>query len=229
MAASFDLDKGVSLVEGVAQAIRDRVIHRVFEPGEKLTEARLAQELGVSRTPIREALRLLEAEGVVRVVAGRGLVVAKYSYEDLVNLYAVREALEALAARLCAENASSYDLMGLTELVDKMRSYSTEGEKNQFLVSSIDFHDAIAQASKNATLISFLKNVYTTIRIFRRAALDQPERGSGSFEEHAAIAEAIKQRNPELAETRAREHVRKAVQNVARLGVKEMMDRVTKR
>jgi DNA-binding GntR family transcriptional regulator len=176
-----------------------------FPPGARLIETELAERLGVSRTPVRQALGRLEAQGIVARDARGGLSVAALDYDQLGELYAVREMAESLAARLAARHASPTEIDLLKELIETDRAHL--GDPTALARGNKAFHLQLHRASHNRYLIQTLQNIGRASALVTGTTLTIPGRGPESIEEHAEIVEAIAARDEDRAEAAARRHV----------------------
>jgi len=165
----------------------------------RLDERRLSQDLGVSRTPIREAVSLLEREGFVKTLPRRGIVVLRKTKREIVEMIEVWAALESQAARLAARNASDKDLAGLRRLFDDFRDQSPEGHLDEYSAANIRFHQAIIRLSGNAVLEEMSQNLFIHMRAIRRATIGQDHRAQRSIVDHMKIIEALERRDAERA------------------------------
>jgi DNA-binding GntR family transcriptional regulator len=177
----------------------------------RLDERRLSEGLGVSRTPIREAMTLLEQEGFVRTRPRRGIYVVKKTKREIVEIITVMAALESMAARLAAERASDADVAGLRRLMDEFRCGNGPGDKggarlDEYSDANIAFHQAIIKLSGCALLADMTENMFIHMRAIRRITIHQENRAARSITDHLRIIEALECRDPELAERLAREH-----------------------
>jgi DNA-binding GntR family transcriptional regulator len=177
----------------------------------RLDERRLSQDLGVSRTPIREAMTLLEQEGFVRTRPRRGIYVVKKTKREIVEIITIMAALESMAARLAAERASDAEIAELRRLMDEFRcgpNKSTgDGERlDEYSDANIAFHQAIIRMSGCALLAEMTENLFIHMRAIRKITIHQENRAARSITDHMRIIEALERRNPELAERLAREH-----------------------
>ncbi len=205
------LDNYKPLREIVFETMREAIIQGSLEPGERLMEIQLAEEMGVSRTPVREAIRKLELEGFVVMVPRKGAYVAGISVKDIVDVFEVRAALEALAAGLAAERATTDEL----DEMERASLYIYEAEDG--LIDNIverdsDFHDLIYKSSRNQRLIQIITLLKEQIQRFRTTSLSQPGRIKHAVDEHKGIIEAISEHNVEMASLLAREHIETALQ-----------------
>jgi DNA-binding GntR family transcriptional regulator len=174
-------------------------------PGARLIETELAERLGVSRTPVRQALSRLEAQGIAAMDARGGLVVATLDYDQLGELYAVREMAEALAARLAARHASPSEIDLLREFVEADRGRTDQPDA--LIQSNKVFHAQLHRASHNRYLIQTLASMRRSLSLLSGTTLTDPGRGIQSVEEHAAIVDAIAARDEDAAEAAARRHI----------------------
>jgi DNA-binding GntR family transcriptional regulator len=196
--------------EAVYLAIRDAIAAGTIKPGEHLGEPAIAESLGISRTPIREALLRLETERFVERTAGRRLVVAEVSPEEVLDVYAVREVLNGLAARLAAENASTTELIRLRRLHREMKWAFDDGDTVRMARLNFEFHDAVCAASRNAFLLEMLRKAHDTHHRYPGSTFSLPERAVGSIEEHEQILQAIEARDGQRAGELAGQHTAKA-------------------
>jgi DNA-binding GntR family transcriptional regulator len=172
----------------------------------RLDERRLSDGLGVSRTPIREAMTLLEQEGFVRTRPRRGIYVVKKTKREIVEIITVMAALESMAARLAAERASDAEIAELRRLMDDFRS-GNDGERlDEYSDANIAFHQAIIKMSGCALLADMTENLFIHMRAIRKITIHQENRAARSIIDHMRIIEALERREPELAEQLAREH-----------------------
>lgn len=193
--------------ERVYQALKHRILAGMLEPGSRLVELRLAHDFQVSRTPVREALKRLTAEGLVRVDPVRGIVVSDVDAAELEEIYVVREVLDGLAARLAASRVSSTDLTRLRLLTDMMRDSIESGHWETMVQANIKFHDVLHHAAGNERLRHLTRNLLDFVRRFSTHAFASEERATEVLAEHEAITHALEERDPDLAERVAREHV----------------------
>ncbi|HLY44903.1 MAG TPA: GntR family transcriptional regulator [Stellaceae bacterium] len=172
----------------------------------RLDERRLSEGLGVSRTPIREAMTLLEQEGFVRTRPRRGIFVVKKTKREIVDLITVMAALESMAARLAAEHGSHADIARLRALMAGFQA-SNDGERlDDYSDANIAFHQAIIRMSGCALLAEMTENLFIHMRAIRKITIHQDNRAARSITDHLAIIAALERRDPALAERLAREH-----------------------
>ena len=195
-----------SLGERVYKSIRDLILSQAHPPGSKLNVEQLCRNLGVSRTPVWDAMRRLETEGLVSTVPRHGVFVLNYGVEKIRDLFAVRGALEALASRQAALNLDP-EARGILEA--KVRQLErTAGAKDveQYSRAAIEFHDCLLATARNQVLRRLLENVYAQILVLRLRSLYLAERLDSSLAEHSAIFAAVAAGDAERAETLSRAH-----------------------
>lgn len=205
------LDNYKPLREMVFESLREAIIQGRLKPGERLMEIQLAEEMGVSRTPVREAIRKLELEGFVVMIPRKGAYVAGISVKDIVDVFEVRAALEALAAGLAAERITADEIEDLERSLVKITEIKS-GDINTLVENDKIFHDIIYRSSRNQRLQQIVTLLSEQIQRFRTTSLAQPGRTKGAIEEHRQMVEAISERNVELAMGLAREHIENAEQ-----------------
>jgi len=191
----------------VYQLILDAIDRGEFPAGARLVETDLAERLGVSRTPVREALKQLEAQGVA-AAEGRRLVVATLDHDQLGELYEVRAVVEGLAAGLAARHAAQEEIAVLREMVESDRALT---DRPQALSQANKrFHRQLHRASHNRYLNRMLQDMRRSLALLSQTTLAVPGRGAESVAEHDAIVRAIESRDPEAAEAAARRHISNA-------------------
>ncbi|WP_341878201.1 GntR family transcriptional regulator [Defluviitalea saccharophila] len=215
---SFDLQKEVSdkssLRGLVFHRIREDILEGKYEAGEPLTEVAISQHLGVSRTPVREALKQLELEGLVTSIPNKGTVVSGVSKQDIIDIYEIRSLIEGLAARWAASKITDEQLKELEEIIELTEFYT--GKNNMEHLHELDsrFHEVIYEASNSKPLKHILSDFHHYAQKVRMQSIATPGRAQKSTEEHKAILEAIKNRNPEEAERLTNLHVKNVKENM---------------
>ncbi|MGH2966471.1 MAG: GntR family transcriptional regulator [Solirubrobacterales bacterium] len=198
-----------------ADAVHDAMVGGIrsgrLAPGTRLGEVYLASLFSVSRTPVREALMRLEAEHVVERDRHRGLVVSRVTVEQIIEIYVVREALDGAAARLAASSAQILDIEELAQVNEELARAAAAGRFEEMASLNVDFHHILARASRNEMLMRFTAQVHQVVQRFRTTTFTYPGRAALAVEEHRAILDALRRRNPEEAERTAREHMRRAL------------------
>ncbi|MEU2241856.1 MULTISPECIES: GntR family transcriptional regulator [Streptomyces] len=195
-----------SLRERVYEELRERIIEAEFPAGTRLVEREIAEELRVSRVPVREAMQRLEAEGFLSVRPRRGSVVTEFGPEDAEHLFDVRENLEGLAARLAARHAGEQELRALEELLARARAAAESGRLREAVSLNADFHRAVVGLSGNPLLVELMAPLDSRLRrLFRlTSAASDGEPMCGA---HERLYEAIRDRDEAGAESLARAHV----------------------
>lgn len=205
-----NLDSYKPLRELVLEAIREAIINGTLKPRERLMEIQLAEELGVSRTPVREALRKLELEGFIVMVPRKGAYVADFSFKDIADIFEIRAALEGLAAALAAERITDEELENMERLLVEKAEAIAQQDIEKLVEVDTKFHDALYQASRNERLSTIISNLREQIQRFRATSLAYPGRGKKSLDEHRNIVEAIQSRDVQLARQAAQDHIENA-------------------
>ncbi|MGE5390650.1 MAG: GntR family transcriptional regulator [Deltaproteobacteria bacterium] len=209
-----NLDSYKPLRELVLEAIREAIINGTLKPRERLMEIQLAEELGVSRTPIREALRNLELEGFIVMVPRKGAFVADMTFKDIADIFEIRAALEGLAAALAAERVTDEELEGMERHLVEKADAIARGDMERLVEVDTGFHESIYKASRNERLQGIINNLREQIQRFRATSLAYPGRMKQSLEEHRAIVEAIHARDAVLARQVTQEHIENAEQSM---------------
>jgi DNA-binding GntR family transcriptional regulator len=184
--------------------ILDAIDQGIYRPGDRLVESELAERFGVSRTPIREALQRLETQSLL-TRDGRSLIVASLDHAQMAELYAVRQELEGLAAKLAAQHAAEEEIQVLRDMVEADRALL--GDPEALARANRRFHHQIHLASHNRFLVQQLDLVYRSMALMARTSLAAAGRGERALEEHAAIVDAIAQRDGDRAAAALREHL----------------------
>ncbi|MFP3921682.1 MAG: GntR family transcriptional regulator [Dichotomicrobium sp.] len=196
-----------TLRRSVTESIRQAIAAGRFEPGERMPERDLCEMTGVSRTLVREALRQLESEGLIEVVAHRGPVVARITAAQAIGVYQVREVLEGLAAELFAEHASEAEREALHAALEDLKA-ATDAEKRVAMKNK--FYDALLAGTGNEALAKSLYMLNARVMLLRSRSLQTPNRWPQSLQEIEALVAALDERDPAKAKTLAMEHVRRA-------------------
>lgn len=186
----------------------DAIEGGVFLPGARLREAELALRFSISRTPVREALKRLESQGLVVHEAHHGAVVSSIGEEQIAELYMVREVLEGAAAREAAIHATPVEIELLFEMVARDRGLI--GEPRKLAQTNRLFHARVRNASRNRYLARTLENLRLSLALLGRTSLAYPGRGDQAVDEHEAIVRAIAAHDPDTAEAAAKLHIRNA-------------------
>lgn len=212
--APIKLDSYQPLREVVCETLRQAIRTGVLKPGERLMEIQLADELGVSRTPVREAIRKLELEGYVIMMPRRGTYVANLSIRDVNEVFEIRTSLDSLASGLAAERITDEELERLERLLVSISDGIEESDMDKIVAADTQFHDLLYQASRNARLVGIIYNLREQLTRFRTTSMAYPGRLKETLEEHSRIVEAIAEGNVELAQKAAEDHMEKSEQTL---------------
>ena len=205
--------KSVSLADQVFDKLENDIIVGVYPRGEVLTELKLVEQLGVSRTPIREALRRLEQERLI-ADSGKGSIVLGITEDDLLDIMNIRESVEGLAAYYAAVNIDEEGREALLHIVDLQDFYFGKGDLDRLRKVDDEFHDAICRLSKRTVIYDTLSPLLRKTRRYRRQAMQDPERVKKTMKEHRAIYDAIMAGNAELAQNLATAHIAEAKEHM---------------
>jgi DNA-binding GntR family transcriptional regulator len=187
------------------QAIADTDIYQTREEI-RLDDRLLSETLGVSRTPIREAMTLLEQEGFLRTVPRRGIYIVRKTKREIVEMIQMWAALESMAARLATLHATDEEIARLRQLFDKFRNATPAEHIAEYSDANIAFHQTIVELSKSRTILDTIKNIFIHVRAIRRMTISQHDRAGHSIVDHLRIVEALERRDADLAERLVREH-----------------------
>ncbi len=199
-----------SLSEGVARSIREAIILGRFKPGAKIVENQLAKRIGISRSPVREAFRILEQEGLVTLTPRKGAKVTQISLKEAKETYAIRANLESLAAKLAVSNLKDGKIKRMENLLEKMSFKTKKNDINGILKLNEKFHDILLKSNDNIKLDHLIHSLRVQIQRFRVASLSLPGRLKEVLSEHRKIVEACKQRDASLIEEYVKEHITQA-------------------
>lgn len=210
--APFAADEVLSLAERAYRRLRDAILGGALPAGGRVSERALGKSLGVSAQPVREALRRLEAEGLVATSPRRGTVVADLDARVLGEMNLIRLALEGSAAALAARKATSEDLSALRAQLGAMREATAAGDIASLARANEAFHERLRAAAGNAFLTRALETLRAYDRVARLRALgSSPREPAQALREHASLLAALRRRDPDLAEARMRAHVRRSL------------------
>lgn len=208
----------------VFNQIREAILSGKYKSGEELRESTIGHELGVSRTPVREALRQLELEGLVKIVPNKGAQVINLSVKDIKDIYAIRSHLEGLCARWACENITPEQIDALEEIVYLSDFHTSKNHYEQMLELDNKFHDIIYEASESKMLRHLLKDFHHYVQRVRKITLSSMERAAKSNLEHKAILEALKEHDADKAEELAHEHILCTVANIEKKGLEKILE-----
>ena len=206
----IDLDTYQPLREAVCETLRDAIRKGILEPGERLMEVQLAEELGISRTPVREAIRKLEQEGYVIMMPRRGTYVSDISTNDVKEIFEIRSALESLATGLAARRIEPDELETLQNLLMEIEGYIAKNDMEKIVETDIKFHGLLYQVSRNERLVNIINNLKEQLARFRTLSMSYPGRLQETLEEHSEMVEAIANGDVSAARDAAEHHMERA-------------------
>lgn len=208
-----------SLRGRVFNKIREDILAGVYQENEELKENTIGTELGVSRTPVREALRQLELEGLVTMIPNKGAYVTGITTKDIHDIYMIRSYLEGLCARWACEHITETEIEALDEILYLSDFHARRSHNDQLVELDNKFHDLIYKASGSKILNHVLSDFHHYVERVRKVTLSMPARATKSSQEHAAILDAIKKRDGDLAEILAHEHIMNTIKNISEQGL----------
>jgi DNA-binding GntR family transcriptional regulator len=182
----------------------------------RLDERRLAQDFGISRTPVREAMAQLEREGFVRSVPRRGIYVVRKTRREVIEMITAWAALESMAARLITENASDEDIASLRTMFTKFENGELHARLDEYSEVNIEFHQTIIRMSRNSVLIALAENLFTHMRMIRMKTIGEKDRADRSIHDHMHIIKALEARETARAEELVRTHALGLAEHVAK-------------
>ncbi len=219
----YNLQKEVSdkysLRGRVFTKLREDILAGLYQENEELKENTIALELGVSRTPVREALRQLELEGLITMIPNKGAYVTGITSKDIHDIYMIRSYLEGLCARWACENITEAQIEALDEILYLSDFHARRSHYEQLVDLDNKFHEQIYKASGSKILNHVLTDFHHYVERVRKLTLAVPERAAKSSQEHAAILDAIRKRDGDLAEALAHEHIVKSMKNIMDRGL----------
>ena len=182
----------------------------------RLDERRLAQDFGISRTPVREAMAQLEREGFVRSVPRRGIYVIRKTKREVIEMITAWAALESMAARLITQNAADAQIAALRQMFATFEGGQVAAKLDEYSEVNIEFHQTIIRMSNNSVLIDLAENLFTHMRMIRRKTIAEKDRADRSIRDHMNIIEALEARDTERAEDLVRQHALGLAEHVAK-------------
>ena len=182
----------------------------------RLDERQLASDLGISRTPVREAMAQLEREGFVRSVPRRGIYVVRKTRAEVIELITAWAALESMAARLITQNATDEEIVTLRKMFATFENGQARAHLDEYSEVNIEFHQTIIRMSKNGVLIDLAENLFTHMRMIRRKTIGEDDRAARSIRDHMNIIQALEARDTERAEDLVRNHALGLAEHVGR-------------
>ena len=207
--------KTISLADQVFEHLEKDILSGKYQRGEILTESKLSIELGVSRTPIREALRRLEQEHIIEE-SGKGSVVIGITEKDLDDIFLIRKSLESMAASLAAKNRTEAQLKELLDALELQEFYLSKLDADQIKLMDNKFHNTLYKLSGSMTFYDVLLPLHKKVQKYRKASVENKSRAAASVEEHRKIYEAIKEGNSQKAALYAEKHIENAYNHIKR-------------
>lgn len=213
------ISKKSSLSEYVFDTIREAILNGKYKENDLLKENALATELGVSRTPVREALKQLELEGLVLLIPNKGASVIGFSKKDVKDIYEMRALLEGLCVKKAIENINDDIINELFEILDLNSYYLSKGKMDAILELDNKYHQVIYKAANSRMISQTLSDFHHYLERMRKTTLNDIERAQKSYIEHQKIANAIKEKNVEEAQRLAIEHINNSMLNIDKHGL----------
>lgn len=208
----LNLDEYKPLRDVVFESLREAILEGKLKPGQRLMEVQLAEQLGVSRTPVREAIRKLELEGLVVMLPRKGAYVANMSLKDIIDVLEIRASLEGLAASLAAERINPENIKKLEKIVEEFEERTIASDIDTLLKKDVEFHECIFKATNNKKLHHLINSLWEQVYRFRVTYISDYDSSISIVNEHKLILDAIKNGDNELAKKYATEHIEKAEQ-----------------
>ena len=212
-----------SLSSGVYNEIRDGILSGKYHEKEELKEQAIGNELGVSRTPVREALRQLELEGLVTIIPNKGAFVTGVTLEDIHDIYEIRSYLEGLCAKWAAQKITEELLNKMEENIYLAEYHESKGNFDQLVLLDNSFHEILYEACGSKELRKVLQEYHEYLLRVRKVSLKKAERAKNSTQEHKQIFQAIKAHNPSEAQKFAKAHIRSTMSNMDKMGWDNLM------
>jgi DNA-binding GntR family transcriptional regulator len=217
-------DRAATGAELAFKLIFDAILEGRLKPGMRVTESSVAKDIGLSRTPVREAMRRLEANGLLLHQPHRGMVITKPDHQMTIELYQVREVLEGAAAAMAAQQASEAEIELLREIIQTGRRIPEKASPAELARNNAYFHSILYRSAHNRYLLRTLGSLQDSLMLLGPTTLSLPGRRATAFDEHDAIVSAIFDRNPSAAEAAARSHIRAAQKARLQLLFQSQMD-----
>ena len=205
--------KTISLAEQVFERLENDILVGKYQRGEVLTELKLVTDLGVSRTPVREALHRLEQEHIIEITP-KGILILGVTEQDLKDIFAIRKRIEGLASAFAAQNMTEEQLAELKEALELQEFYVNKQDPEHIKTMDSRFHKLIYRYCGSAALNDTLLPLHKKVQKYRRASVEDKSRAKQSLSEHRAIFEAIAAKNAALAEKCTTEHIANAAEHI---------------
>ena len=214
---SFSAGGGNTLSDQVFEQLEESILSGDILPGESLNEMKISSALGVSRTPVREAIRMLEQKSLVRLVPNKGAVVLGVGHKDLLDVYTIRTYIEGLASRWAAESINIEKGKKLREIVDQQEFYYMKSNQDQISEMDSRFHETIYSFAESRRLEHMLRDLHHMIRRYRKLSIIEAGRTENAIAEHRLILEAICSGDGDEAEKQTAIHISNAKENLLRI------------
>ena len=216
-----------SLRDQVFQKLRKDILNGKYQAGDELVENTLGKEMGVSRTPVREAIRQLELEGLVQLIPNKGAVVNGISVKDMEDIFSIRSRLEGLCAGWAAKYRTEEELEEMEEVIYMSRFHAGKEHYEQVLELDTRFHELMYEASHSRILAHTLGDFHQYVQKARKISITSRVRSRKSNEEHGMILEAIRAQDVARAETLATQHILNTIKNLENCGLDAALDKKT--
>ena len=195
------------LAQEAAKRIREMIRKGALKKGDRILEAPMCQAMGVSRTPLREALRILSSEGLIELIPNRGAYVAQPSIKDIGEMFYVMSILEGTCARVCVEKMDDEGLRRLDDLYRKLEQHCQAEDREKYMAVNHSFHSLVQELAGNSVLSEVIDALRQKILLYRYRQIYQPNRLKESMQEHRLLQRAFRERDPEAAERFMQEHL----------------------
>jgi len=212
-----------SISQDLVGYIKQQIAEGELHPGDRIVETKLAKDLGISQTPVREAIRQLCGEGVITIIPNKGPVVRTLTMKDVFEIYSLRAVLEGLAIRMAIHNASDEDVEQLKAFYEEMKRKEHDPSVETLLPDSLHIHQTIVTLSKHDRLISTYQSISFQISIVNRM-MSRASTKRKEVEQHAELVEALASRNPDEAEMIIRRHIFRTYKEFAKVNTVEHPD-----
>ena len=198
-----------TLHEEIANNLRELIMSGELQEGDKIKEDELCSSMGISKTPLREALRVLSVEGLIKLVPNRGSFVSTPTFEEIREMFDVMSVLEGICARAAAEKMSAKDLAALEKLHDRLENNFKRRAQREYIRINNQFYAFVQELAGNRTLNQIVNGLRQKILLYRYQSLNLPERFEQSIQEHRDLIEAFRKKDPKKVETLMRRHLKK--------------------
>lgn len=198
-----------SMSQDLATLIKQQILNGELNPGDRIVETKVAKELGISQTPVREAVRLLSGEGIINIVPNRGPIVKDMEEKDIFEIYSLRASLEGLAMRLTTLNATKEQLQLLVQLYAEMGEKLKDPEVDSLLKESLNLHQSIIQFSRHSRLIQIYDSISFQIELANRI-IGMKSTKQKEYDEHKELIDALQKGDPDEAEKVMRRHIHRS-------------------